>query len=184
MSAPAPRSSAAAVVSAVLKVMVSAPVPPVRVSVLPTVAELVPLASVRTSDPAPRSMLPLVSALPSVSVSAAVPPTTVSTLLRVPVFAELARVSLSAPAPRSTDMAVVRALPRVRASAPVPPTIVSTLLTEAALPPLASVRMSLPAPRSMLALLSTPVMTMVSLPTPEVRVSTALIVAVCAALPN
>ena len=41
--------------------MVSLPVPPVMVSTLATVAELVPLAKVRVSVPAPRSTEPLVS---------------------------------------------------------------------------------------------------------------------------
>ena len=59
-----------AVVSAVPRVMVSAPVPPVMVSVLATVAELVPLPKVSVSLPPPRSMLALATAPVRTMVSA------------------------------------------------------------------------------------------------------------------
>ena len=96
--------------SAVPSVMVSLPVPPVSVSTLATVAELVPLARVSVSLPAPRSMEPLVTAVASVMASSPVPPIRVPTLLTVPVLPLAARVSLLAPAPRSTAMAVVSAV--------------------------------------------------------------------------
>ena len=75
---PAPRSTDMAVVSAVPRVTVSSPVPPVMVSVLETVALLVPLAKTSASLPAPRSTEPLVTAVPRVTVSSPVPPMRVS----------------------------------------------------------------------------------------------------------
>ena len=54
--APVPRSTDIPVVSALPRVMVSLPVPPVMVSVLATVAVLVKLPKVRVSPPAPRSI--------------------------------------------------------------------------------------------------------------------------------
>ena len=74
---PVPRSTDIAAVSAVVRVMVSAPVPPVMVSVLDTVAELVKLPSVRVSLPTPRSIEPPLIAAPSVTASAPEPPTRV-----------------------------------------------------------------------------------------------------------
>ena len=62
------------VVSAVPRVTVSAPVPPVMVSVLETVALFVPLAKASVSLPPPRSTEPLATAVPSVMVSAPEPP--------------------------------------------------------------------------------------------------------------
>ena len=76
--------------------MVSAPVPPVMVSVLATVAVLAKLPKVRLSLPAPRSMEALTAAAPRVMVSAPVPPISVVVFLTVPVLATLARVSLLA----------------------------------------------------------------------------------------
>ena len=64
---PAPRSTLA-LAAAVARVIVSAPVPPMMVSVLATVAELVPLARVSESLPAPRSMNAFVTALLSTMV--------------------------------------------------------------------------------------------------------------------
>ncbi len=69
-----------AVVSAVPRVMVSSPVPPVMVSMLATVAVLAKLPRVSVSLPAPRSMEPLATAAARVTVSAPVPPVRVSTL--------------------------------------------------------------------------------------------------------
>ena len=59
---PLPRSTDMPVVSAVPRVMVSVPLPPVSVSTLPTVAVLVKLPRFSVSLPLPRSMLPLLSA--------------------------------------------------------------------------------------------------------------------------
>jgi len=71
---PVLRSTDMPAVSAVPRVIMSSPVPPVMVSVLETVALLVPLAKARVSLPAPRSIEPLVTAVPSVTVSSPVPP--------------------------------------------------------------------------------------------------------------
>ena len=103
VSVPAPRSIGA-VAMAAPRVMMSAPVPPVRVSTLLRVAVLPPLARVSLSAPAPRSTAcAVVSAVPRVMVSAPVPPVTVSTLATVAVLAKLPKVSVSLPAPRSME---------------------------------------------------------------------------------
>jgi hypothetical protein len=77
------------VVNAVPMVTVSAPVPPVTVSTLLTVAELVPLARVSVSLPAPRSIEAFVTPPVKLIVSSPDPEISVSTPLIVAVFAEL-----------------------------------------------------------------------------------------------
>ena len=72
--------------------MVSAPVPPVMVSVLATVAELVTLPKVSVSLPAPRSTLALAIVPVRAMVSAPEPEMSVSTVLKVAVFAALPRL--------------------------------------------------------------------------------------------
>jgi hypothetical protein len=62
------------------------------VSVLATVAELVPLPRVRVSLPAPRSMLALAIVPVSKMVSAPVPEVSVSTVLKVAVLPALPRL--------------------------------------------------------------------------------------------
>ena len=71
-----------AVVSAVVRVTVSAAVPPVMVSMLATVAVLAKPPRVSASLPAPRSIEALAAAAVRVTVSAPVPPVTVSMLAR------------------------------------------------------------------------------------------------------
>ena len=103
MSVPAPRSIEP-LVTAVPRVMVSAPVPPMRVSTLLTVPVLAPFAKVSLLAPAPRSTdIAVVSAVPRVMVSAPVPPVMVSMLETVAVLAKLPKVSVSLPAPRSIE---------------------------------------------------------------------------------
>ena len=78
------------VVSAPPRVTVSAPVPPVMVSMLATVAVLAKLPKRQVSLPAPRSMLALDTAAPRVTVSLPVPPVMVSTLATVAELVPLA----------------------------------------------------------------------------------------------
>ena len=75
--------------------MVSAPVPPVMVSTLATVAEFVALPRVRVSEPPARSMLALAIAPVRLMVSAPEPEVSVSTVLKVAVFAALPRVMMT-----------------------------------------------------------------------------------------
>ena len=89
------------------RVMVSAPVPPVMVSVLDTVAVLAKLPKVSVSLPPPRSIETLATAVERVTVSAPVPPSRLSVLETEMVLPPAASVRLSLPAPRSTDPLVM-----------------------------------------------------------------------------
>ena len=89
--------------SAVPRVMASAPLPPIKVSVFCSVPAFAALSRVSLSEPAPRSMdIEVVSAPTSDIVSAAEPPATVSTLATVALLAKLPKVSVSLPPARST----------------------------------------------------------------------------------
>ena len=101
------RSTDMEVVSAPVSVTLSAPVPPMTVPTLATVAVLVKLPNVSVSFPDTRSMLAFCAAAPSVMVSLPVPPVIVSTFFTVPVLVPVASVSLSLPAPRSIAIEVV-----------------------------------------------------------------------------
>ena len=130
-------------------VMLSAPVPPMRVSTFVTVAVLLALAKLSVSTPAPRSMEAPAAAVSKGDGVGAGAADQGRDVADGPVLPPAARVSLLAPQPRSTEHAVVSAVPSVTVSLPVPPVRVSTLATVAELVPLASVSVSLPAPRSM-----------------------------------
>ena len=89
VSLPAARSTEP-LETAVVRVMASAPAPPIRVSTLLSVPVLPPAARVSLSAPAPRSTdMAVVSAVPRVMVSAPVPPVMVSTLATVAEFVAL-----------------------------------------------------------------------------------------------
>ena|ERR1700733_6137612 len=81
-----------AVVSALSRVTVSAPEPPVMVSVLATVAVLVKLPRVRVSLPAPKSTLALAIAPVKTMLSEPEPEVSVSTVLKVAVLPALPRL--------------------------------------------------------------------------------------------
>ena len=133
--------------SAVPRVTISAPVPPVTVSVLAMVAVLAKAPRVRASLPTPRSMLALATAAPNVMLSLPEPPVTVSVFETEALLVPLANISVSLPAPRST-LPFTSAVPRVIASAPEPPISVVTFLTVPVLAVLARVSLLAPVPRS------------------------------------
>ena len=99
---PAPRSTDMPVVSALPRVMLSVPVPPVMVSVLATVAVLAKLPRVRRVAAGAEVDAGVGDRGARVTVSLPVPPMMVSTLATVAVLVPLARVSVSLPAPRLT----------------------------------------------------------------------------------
>ena len=90
-------------VSAVARVIVSLPLPPLMVSVLATVAALLKLPNVSLSSPVPRSIEALAAAVPRVMVSLPEPPSMVSVLAMVAELVPFARVNVSAPAPRRSN---------------------------------------------------------------------------------
>ena len=90
-----------ALLTAVPRVTVSAPVPPISVLMLVTVPVLVKLPSISLLVPAPRSIDTLsVSAVESEMVSLPVPPVIVSAFATVAVLVKLTKVSVSLPEPR------------------------------------------------------------------------------------